>query len=97
MIALLGLGPRSVDESKSATANSCVVTKPKSTTKGTQHLTSHGAFDGSAGISELELVKTFCSICILGENYEKSRFKLCRNRLWKKKFRGYSNQFRRIV
>ncbi|WP_198289853.1 hypothetical protein [Leptospira noguchii] len=28
MIALLGLGPRSVDESKSATANSCVATKP---------------------------------------------------------------------
>ncbi|UOG55125.1 hypothetical protein [Leptospira noguchii] len=31
-----GLGPRSVDESKSATANSCVATKPKSTTKETK-------------------------------------------------------------
>ncbi|UOG30140.1 hypothetical protein [Leptospira noguchii] len=45
-----GLGPRSVDESKSAAANSCVATKPKSTAKETQHLTSHGAFDGSLGI-----------------------------------------------
>ncbi|UOG60137.1 hypothetical protein [Leptospira noguchii] len=45
-----GLGPRSVDESKSAAANSYVATKPKSTAKGTQHLTSHGAFDGSLGI-----------------------------------------------
>ncbi|ONF84655.1 hypothetical protein BWD13_15315 [Leptospira santarosai serovar Grippotyphosa] len=66
----IGHRPRSVDESKSATANSCVATKPKSTTY------------RSAGISELELVKTFCSICILGGNYEKSRFKLCGNRLW---------------
>ncbi|UOG60840.1 hypothetical protein [Leptospira noguchii] len=65
--SLGAFGPRSIDESKSATANSCVATKPKSTAY------------RSAGISELELVKTFCSICILGENYEKSRFKLCRN------------------
>ncbi|EMO38919.1 transposase [Leptospira noguchii serovar Autumnalis str. ZUN142] len=35
-------------------------------------------------VSELELVKTFCSICILGENYEKSRNQIRRNRLWKK-------------
>ncbi|WP_155243177.1 hypothetical protein [Leptospira noguchii] len=47
-VALAGLGPRSIDESKSATANSCVATKPKSTTKGTK--ASHGAFDGSLGI-----------------------------------------------
>ncbi|WP_232435185.1 hypothetical protein [Leptospira noguchii] len=34
-----GLRPRSIDESKSVTANSCVATKPKSTAKGTK--TSH--------------------------------------------------------
>ncbi|UOG59493.1 hypothetical protein [Leptospira noguchii] len=64
--SLGAFGPRSIDESKSATANSCVATKPSRPRIG-------------VWVSELELVKTFCSICILGENYEKSRFKLCRN------------------
>ncbi|UOG54903.1 hypothetical protein [Leptospira noguchii] len=52
-----GLEPRSVDESKSATANSCVATKPKSTAKETK--ASH--FPWGVWVSQLGLVKTFCS------------------------------------
>ncbi|UOG53742.1 hypothetical protein [Leptospira noguchii] len=45
-----GLEPRSVDESKSAAANSCVATKPKSTAKETKASHFPWAFDGSLGI-----------------------------------------------
>ncbi|WP_232423115.1 hypothetical protein [Leptospira noguchii] len=80
-VALAGLGPRSVDESKSATANSCVATKPSRPRRKLSISLPMGRSMGVPVYHNSGLLRPSAPLKTLGERNEKSRNQIRRNRL----------------